>query len=191
MHDKNVYTHRIESPIMTKYIFRSALALVVANLAVSAHAATSGSQKFKVVVPTNIAITAPSDTTITHDETDNNQSFPAQGWIVKGNSSAGVSVSFATTAPFIHTTIPTSKRDASLALGFDSTTAQGTATWQVTKPNDVTDYSADDSVATVQAESSGVGRVTFNLTVGFVTDTFGTFPAGDYETTVTGTVTAK
>lgn len=176
---------------MTKYVFRNLMVLGMVTLVVSAQAAQTAQQKFKVTVPTNISITAPTDASIVHDETDKDQAFPAQGWIVKGNTLAGLSVSFETQTPFIHTTNGTSKRNASLALAYDSTSAQGGATWQITKPNDVTDYAADDNVASVQAKSNGVGRVTFNLTVGFVTDTFGSFPAGDYVTTVTGTVTAN
>ena len=41
----------------------------------------------------------------------------------------------------------------------------------------------------MQAASNGVGRASFNLNVKFITDGFGSFAAGDYETTVTGTVT--
>ena len=164
-------------------------ALFVVTLASNAMAQTTGSQKFKVIVPTNISITPPADATITHDQSENNQAFPAQQWVVKGNTLTGVTVSFATGSAFVHTTDNTFKRNASLGLAVASN--QGPATWNVTKASDATDYANADGVATVQAESNGVGRATFNLNVSFVTDGFGSFAAGNYESTVVGTVTAK
>lgn len=166
-------------------ILACALSLFVANSVF----AQSGTQKFKVVVPSNISITAPADVTINHDESDSNQAFPVQLWTVKGNTLAGVNVSFSTNTAFTHTTDNTWKRDAQLALSVASN--QGPATWNVTQGSDATDYGNSDEVATVTASSNGVGRADFNLAVTFVTDTFGTFAAGDYETTVTGTVSSN
>ena len=165
--------------------------LVVALVAtcVNAEAATSGSQKYSVTVPSNISITAPADIAITHDETEDNQAFAAQSWVVKGNTLAGVSVAFATGSSFVHTTDNSFKRDATLGLSLAS--QQGPATWTVTQASDTTDYANSDEIASVTASSNGVGRGTFSLAVTFITDGFGSFAAGTYETTVTGTVTAN
>lgn len=169
---------------------RISLALIAAiSFASQASAATTGSQKYRVTVPTNISITAPADVSITHDETDTDQSFPAQQWTVKGNVLAGVSVSFSTGTAFTHTTDPSFKRDAKLDLSVASNSGPGS--WSVSQASDQTDYDNSDEVATVQAASDGVGRATFDLAVSFITEEFGTFAAGDYDTTVTGTVTAN
>jgi hypothetical protein len=167
-----------------------ALTLVFASTAAStAFAQTSGSQNFKITVPPNISITAPSNVTITHDQTENDQTFPAQQWAVKGNTLAGVNVTFATNDVFIHATDTSFKRNAQIGLAFKSKT--GPATWSVTKASDVTDYAANDGVASVQATSNGVGRGIFDVTMKFVTDGFGSFAAGDYTSTVVGTVSSN
>ena len=169
-------------------ITRIAAFALVAGLASTSYA-QSDNQKYKVTVPTNISITAPADATITHDESDNNQAFPVQQWEVKGNASAGVNVSFATDQAFTHTVDNSFKRDAQLALSVASSI--GPANWNVSQASDSTDYAGSDEVATVAAASDGVGRATFDLAVTFVTDSFGTFAAGDYELTVTGTVSSN
>ena len=165
-----------------------AIALIV-SLSSVASAQTTGSQKYTVTVPTNISITAPVDATITHDESDNDQAFPAQQWTVKGNTLAGVSVTFETDQAFTHTTDNSFKRDAKLDLSIN--TNSGPATWNISQASDQTDYDNSDEVASVQASSDGVGRATFDLAVSFLTGEYGSFAAGDYETTVTGTVTSN
>ena len=155
----------------------------------SASAQVSATQTFIVRVPASISITAPSNVVLTHDQSDNVQTFPNQQWTVKGNVQNGVLVTFATNQPFTHTVNNTFKRDAKLNLALAST--QGPASWNITKVTDTTNYVAGVNVAAVQASSTGVGRATFNLGVSFITDAYGTFAAGDYETVVTGTVTAN
>jgi len=157
--------------------------------ATTASAQVSDTQKFTVTVPTNLSITAPVDAAITHDETNSNQSFPAQAWTVVGNSVSGVTVSFATATPFVHATDPSYKRDVQLGLAVG--TSSGPGTWTVSQASDTTDYDNNDDVAAVTASSNGTSSATFNLAVSFITDVYGSFPAGNYETTVTGTVTAN
>lgn len=171
-----------------KNVIKVAIAFTVLPTA-AAVAQQSATQKFTVTVPTNISITAPADATLTHDESDNDQTFAAQQWQVFGNGQAGVSVTFSTATPFIHTTLPSFERDAELGLALNSNT--GPAAWSIDTATDVTDYANGDDVATVAASSDGVGRGTFDLSVKFITDTFGSFASGDYETTVTGTVTSN
>jgi hypothetical protein len=164
-------------------------ALFVATTAGTAMGQTTASQKFTVTVPAAISITAPANVNLTHDQSENDQTFPNQAWVVRGNSLAGVTATFSTNQAFRHTVDPTARRNAALALAVN--TSVGTAAWTVTQPNDTTDYATNDGVATVQVSSNGFGRATLDLAVSFVTDGFGTFPAGDYETTVTGTVTSN
>ena len=155
----------------------------------SSSAQTTDTQKFTVTVPSNISIVAPIDAALTHDETNSNQAFPAQSWNVVGNHLSGISVSFSTTTPFVHATDPTYRRDAQLGLAVS--TASGPGTWTVTQTSDTTDYVNTDNEATVTAVSNGTSNATFALAVSFITGTYGSFPSGDYETTVTGTVTAN
>lgn len=165
------------------------VALFVATTAGTAMGQTTASQKFTVTVPSAISITAPANAALTHDQTENDQPFPAQAWIVRGNSLSGVTASFSTTQAFRHTVDTTARRNATLNLGVN--TSVGAAAWTVTQATDTTDYATNDGIATVQVSSNGFGLATMNLGVSFVTDGFGTFPAGDYETTVTGTVTSN
>jgi hypothetical protein len=155
----------------------------------SAMAQTSGTQNFTVNVPTSVSITAPAAASITHDQTDNPQVFPTQAWVVKGNASTGLNVNFSTAQPFTHTVDNTFKRDCRLQLAVGTT--QGPASWNVTTASDVSNYASGDNTALVAATSTGVGRANMNLTVSFITNEFGVFAAGDYTTTVTGTVAAN
>ncbi len=164
-------------------------ALFVVSSASTAMAQTTATQTFKVIVPAKISITAPSNVVLTHDQSENDQSFPAQQWVVSGNSLAGVAVSFSTNTAFVHKTDSSFKRDAQLGLALATKT--GPATWTVSQAADTTNYVGDDGVATVIASSNGVGKGTFDLSMKFVTNGFGSFAAGDYESTVTGTVTSN
>jgi hypothetical protein len=98
-------------------------------------------------------------------------------------------VSFATTTPFVNSTDNTFKRNAKLDLAVGSTA--GPAAWTVGVATDTTNYAGDDGIAQVTASSNGVGRASMNLTVSFIGGEFGDFAAGDYLTTVTGTIAAK
>ena len=172
-----------------KFICFAAFAALCGGFATTASANNSAQQGFTVVVPQSISITAPAAVSLTHDQTDNPQAFPAQQWVVRGNSREGVNVSFATATPFTHVDDDTFKRNAQLSLALG--TVQGPATWTVDVNNDQTDYVNNDNAALVSASSDGVGRATFNLSVTFVTGEFGEFAAGDYLTTVVGTVAAN
>ncbi|TWU61918.1 hypothetical protein [Crateriforma conspicua] len=164
-------------------------ALIVVASMTTANAQTSDTQKFTVTVPSSIAIIAPDNVNLIHDESENDQSFLPQSWIVKGNSSAGVTATFATAAAFTHTNTPSEKRDVALGLAVGSSI--GGATWTVAQSSDQTDYVNNDEVATVQVSSDGFGTANMDLSVTFITDGFGTFLAGDYETIVTGTITSN
>ena len=168
--------------------FALSLSLVLFSTATAMAQAPTASQTFRVVVPTNISITAPELAEITHDQSDADQSFPAQQWVVKGNVNGGVNVTFVALTPFIHTVDDTFKRDARLSLAVASSV--GPASWTVTEPTDETNYIAGEDTASVAATSNGVGRANFDLSVQFITDDFGTFAAGNYESTVVGTVSA-
>ncbi len=151
--------------------------------------AETDNQNFTVSVPERLAITAPSAQTITHDETDDPQAFTAQSWLVEGNAINGVSVTFATATAFQNTTDISIERNVQLDLALGS--VAGPATWSIDTATDTTDYSTSDGIAQVAASSDGAGTANLLVTVTFITETFGLFAAGDYTTTVTGTVTAN
>jgi hypothetical protein len=150
---------------------------------------TTANQTLKVIVPTSVSISAPSAATITHNETNSAQAFPAQQWVVKGNAKSGVNVSFSTGSAFVNKDDATQKRDAKLTLAIGDTAGPGT--WTLGNPSDTTDYSKNDEVAQVTASSNGVGRANLNLTVEFQTVEYGLFAAGEYSTVITGTVAAN
>jgi hypothetical protein len=165
--------------------------VVLLALAASASMAwgATASQNFTVTVPQNISITAPANVTLTHDLTENNQVFPPQAWVVKGNTRLGVTVVFATTQPFTNASDSNFKRDAKLDLSLGATA--GSAKWTITKATDASNYATGGATASVQASSNGTGRAVFNLGVTFVTNGIDTVENGNYVTTVTGTVTAN
>lgn len=169
-------------------LLRSAIAAAVV-CSPSLLMAQTGSQGFNVVVPQSLSITAPTAVSLTHDQTNNPQAFPDQSWVVRGNVRNGVTVTFATSSPFVHSDDPTFKRNARLDLAVGS--FQGPAEWQIDTASDSTDIANNDNVAQVAASSNGVGRANLNLKVTFVTEDFSLFAAGDYITTVTGTIAAK
>ena len=172
---------------MRRYVIAlGSLALFLSLGTTRANAQASDSQRFVVRVPTVLSITAPSaEVAITHDGTDNDQIFPDQQWIVRGNADAGVTVVFSTDQAF--TQSGGDKRDAQLQLAVGG--SQGPATWTVTAASDQTDYASGDEVATVAASSDDAGLAQLDITMIFKTVTFGTFESGDYSLTLTGTVT--
>ncbi len=97
---------------------------------------------------------------MTHDQSNNPQAFPEQAWIVRGNVRNGVTVTFATATPFVHTEDDNFKRNAKLELALG--TRQGPATWNVDTSSDTTDFASNDNIAQVTASSNGVGRANLN-----------------------------
>ncbi len=101
-------------------------------------------------MPTTISITAPPSTqVISHDQTDNNQSFPVQTWTVKGNLPGGVNVAFSTASAFVNVTDNSARRNVQLGLALKG--AQGPAVWTVTQATDSTNYLGNDEIAQVTA----------------------------------------
>lgn len=173
---------------MKRYSMKFCIFAFLTLISCSTVLAQSDSQGFRVIVPTGLSIVAPPSAELTHNESDANQAFPPQAWVVKGNASAGLNVTFTASDAFVHTS-GNFRRNAALSLAMGET--QGPASWSVTTVSDSTDYATNDFDATVAAASDGVGRANLNLTVTFVTEEFGLFAAGDYNTTVVGTVAAN
>lgn len=166
-------------------------ATLLACFACVSFGANTDSQLFTVHVPTSVDIVAPADASITHNETNAPNAFPAQTWVVKGNNSTGVNVSFSTASPFTNVDNNSFQRNAKLDLAVGTQQGPPSTVWTVGVPSGQTDYVNSNGVATVSASSNGIGRANLNLTVTFITEEFGLFAAGNYTTTVTGTVAAN
>ncbi len=163
------------------------LAIALSMPSVS-NAQVTDTELFRVIVAPKLAITSPAASTwINHDESDNNQPFAAQPWFVRANGPIGATATFTCNQPFTHTVDNSYKRDASLALS----KASGSPSWSVLVAADATDYGAAKNTATVSADSSSAGAATFNLNVSLVETGFAELAAGNYEMTVTGTLTSK
>ena len=177
----------------TLRLIAPAVVLFVLGTASVADAQVTDTERFRVTVPSQLTITAPQAlVSITHDETDADQPFPPQPWNVTANALLGATVSFSTDQAFTHTLDPTFKRDARLDLSVASSDAP--AAWTVLIGSDQTDYDnlvLPDEVATVTAASIRPGDASFNLGVTFLTVDHSTLAEGDYEMTVTGTLTAN
>lgn len=137
-------------------------------------------------------LTAPAAGSAVHPGTDDALVFspnPGDPWIADSDASKGVTVDFVASQPFTHTVDPTYRRDVQLDLVIAS--AAGGAAWVVTTASDSTDYNASVNTATVSAASLSGGKAEFDLTVTLDTQSFSTMAAGEYTTTITGTLTAN
>lgn len=162
------------------------LSLVLSSVA---SAQETDTQTFNVDVPVSLSIAAPTASeTITHDETDDDQSFAVQTWDVAGNPGAGVNVSFSTGSAFTHNTNSAFKADVKLNLTVKS---ESGADFTVPTFEDTTSIAGSDETATVVASSDGPGTAELDLAVTFITGAFTDLAAGTYSTTVTGTISSN
>lgn len=170
-----------------KFYALAVLAALTVGLATSANAQVTDTETFRVTVNSLLSIQAPTAlVSQIHDETDNDQSFPLQRWLVTANNAIGATAVFETDQCFTHTVDPTYKRDADLSL-----TLVSGAAWSVTTASATTNYATSLEVVSVAAESNTAGAASFDLGVSLVEETFADLASGDYELTITGTLTAK
>lgn len=158
----------------------------------TARAQLSADAQFCLTVSEAIGIVGPTaPLAVFHDGTSNDNVFPAAVWSCIANDADGSVVTFSTLTGMVHTALPAVARDVRLDLAVSS--ADAGSGWATTVASDQTDITnvVPDLVATVQAESTGPGNATLDLTVTFVTDDFSTLVPGIYCTTVVATITAK
>lgn len=158
----------------------------------SASAQTTAEAQFCITVSEALGIVGPSaPIAIFHDGSGNSNAFPAVSWTCICNDADGSVATFSTLTGMVHSAVPTSMRDVQLNLAV--TSADAGSGWATTIASDQTDVTAvvPDLIATVQAESTGPGDATLDLTVTFITDDFATLVPGIYCTTVVATITAK
>jgi hypothetical protein len=167
----------------------SLISAAVVSLSGQTAGQTTGSQQFVVSVAESISITPPAAASLTHDLSGNPQTFAPQDWSVRGNTPRGVTVMFQSTTPFTHTANRNFKRDARLGLAY--TGVSGPASWIVTAATDQTNYLNGKETAAVSARSNNPGSATMRLSVTFLTGDASSLLAGNYTTTITGTISAN
>ncbi len=174
------------------------------------------SQQFTVSVPKRVSITAPmadqtkvytgADLAAAELVGDDTFTFTPQLWAVKGNVKNGVSVDFEM-GPFSNVVSPFDPvgpgvlddvaavmafQDGGLSVAVASNT--GPATWVLDGTSAVasSNYAAVSPAspnAIVSYKSNRVGQADFNVTVAFLATDLNAVVAGDYITTVVGTLT--
>lgn len=174
--------------MIRKLLTPALLAALTLGLAASAEAQVTDTEMFRVTVNSLMSIQAPAAlVSQIHDETDNDQDFALQRWLVTANNAIGATAVFETDQCFTHTVDNTYKRNAALSL---AVVGSGSA-WTVTTGTATTNYGASLEVVSVAAGSSTAGSAAFDLGVTLVEETFADLASGDYELTITGTLTGK
>jgi hypothetical protein len=167
----------------------TAIAALSFSTSAQAQLQITDTETFRVRIQSLFSINAPGpEVVLTHDESNNDQAFPTQTWLVTSNNATGATVTFATDQAFTHTADISYKRDASLGLSIASGTGNA---WTVNVASAQTDYANGDEVVVVSADSNRAGAASFLLDVSFIEETFTDLAAGDYEMTVTGTLSAN
>ena len=133
------------------------------------------------------SISSPTSTvTITHNQSDADQAFSEQAWSASGLGALGATVNF-TAGRFQNASNASLKADCKMVLRVISFTIG--SGWTATATTDTA--TSAHTTATVSARSSLIGNASLGLTVTFVNSDFSTLGAGNYSTTVTGTITAN
>jgi hypothetical protein len=132
-----------------------------------------------------VSITPPSGQSRTHNTANAPQVFPEQVWSLTSNELLGATVQL-TAGPFVHATEPSVKVNCKLDLRVVS--SQTLALWATVAATDQTNIAAGKQTARVSARSTATGNGTVGLTVTYQNSSFSTTGAGNYSTTVTGTI---
>lgn len=123
---------------------------------------------------------------IEHDDTSGDQRFDRQVFDVAAQTVSGAVVVFETQQTFTHTTQPSLRRDVRLRL------SQAVASrWRLTRAEDRSDHAAGQLRASVSAESDHPGDARFFLHVDYIEQATSATAAGDYQTTIVATISAK
>lgn len=115
--------------------------------------------------------------------------FPEQNWNVASNSQTGATVRLVADHNFQNLEQPRIGRDARFDLHVISQSHSGN--WKVTRSMASTSQQAADGSASVEAQSSQPGSAAIGLTVTLEQGDSLITPAGSYELTITGTITAN
>ena len=124
--------------------------------------------------------------TATHPMTGSDVMFSSQLWSARTTSGTGATIRFTTDHAFRHVNSPGFKRDARLRLTRIS--GNSSARWRFDVADDRTDYASGDETAAVQVSCTGPGNATITMNVQFLTGNLATLQGGQYQMTVTGTI---
>ena len=145
------------------------------------------STQYKVrIVPAMTLDALSPDRTATHPMTGSDVMFSGQMWSARTTSGTGSTVRFTTDTAFRHVSSPGFKRDARLRLTRIS--GNSSARWRFDVADDRTDYESGDENASVQVSCSGPGSAVITMNVQFLTGNLATLQGGQYQMTVTGTI---
>ena len=169
---------------------RRAVALCLA-VCISPIAFGQDSQLYRVSIGSSVVINALSPTQVrTHPMTAGNVQFFDSRWFVNVNSPAGASVTFEAD-PFTNSAHTTYQRDVQLRLR-RLRNIRGAA-WGFDDRVDRTRIASGNNRAVVTMSTDSAGAANVSIRVRFITgaDPQGTLAAGNYLTTVVGTIAAN
>ena len=148
-------------------------------------------QTYQMAIPDGISLVSPGDVVISHDLTSTNQVFPDQVWQAYTSNLSGAQVEFSM-GRFIHEDISFYRRNARIQLRVLASDPD--ANWRVTRGSARTRGffgGGSRGTATVTAESFGPGAGQLSIRVTFIERNFLFLAAGNYNSTVVGTITNK
>ena len=165
--------------------------VAMAFMLASGNANGQTSQHYQLNIDPNTVLTCLSaDQFQTHPSVEGNLDFFDSEWYMESNSSAGASVTFSA-GPFINEDNPAYMRDSQMRLR--RLRNRGAATWAFEDQVERTRYSNGKMNAVVKMSCTSAGRAFVGMRVRFFTETNPTarLPAGNYVTTVVGTISAN
>ena len=169
-----------------------AAVLLTCATAGTATAQLTGSVEYCITVPSILSIAGPgSSLSLTHDGSDDPQSFAPQVFTVLSNQIDGSTVNFRCVGGFINSANALLFRDCNLGLSL--TGSDPGSNWGIDTATDQTDLTATipDLIAEVTASSDSPGNAVFELSVAMDGGTASILPPGIYCTTIVATVMAN
>ena len=166
---------------------RQILLVMTLLLATASEICAQDSTHYNVRVAPAMTLDALNpDRTATHPMTGSDVMFSGQMWSARTTSGTGSTIRFTTDTAFRHINSPSFKRDARLRLTRIS--GNSSARWRFDVADDRTDHASGDENASVQVSCSGPGSAVITMNVQFLTGNLATLQGGQYQMTVTGTI---
>jgi len=163
-----------------KQVARTCVAAVIAVVAIVAGSPDARAQ---------LVLLAPSQSTITHDLTSNDQAFEDVIWTARNYSALLGSTVVLTCGPFVHEVQPASRANSQITLSIESKTLL--SGWHTVIGVASTNIGEGVNTAIVAASSVLVGHADIRVQTKFLGQDPAALVAGSYRTTVTGTITAN
>lgn len=128
-----------------------------------------------------------SEQLVTHSLQDATQAFSSVRWDIQNAALRDGCIVRWTAEPFVHESDSGVQADCEILLSLDR--GSRPANWRVTIPRDATNVDGGKKLATVSMLSTGRGNAQVELQVLFRHPRVSSLAAGDYQTTLTGTIT--